>query len=73
MGPAGAGSLAQLINTAIAGKSRFDEMKEFFGETGSGDNAGVWPATPVQRPEFRDSWRRKLDKQAKARKAEEML
>jgi chlorophyllide a reductase subunit Y len=48
-------------------------MKEFFGETGSGDNAGVWPATPVQRPEFRDSWRRKLDKQAKARKAEEML
>ncbi|MFM7396966.1 MAG: chlorophyllide a reductase subunit Y [Gammaproteobacteria bacterium] len=73
MGPAGAGSLAQLINTAIAGKSRFDEMKAFFGETGSGDHAGVWPSTPVHRPEFRDSWKRKIEKQAKARKAEEML
>jgi len=73
MGPAGAGSLAQLINTAIAGKSRFDEMKAFFGDTGRGDDAGVWPSTPVHRPEFRDSWKRKIEKQAKARKAEEML
>jgi chlorophyllide a reductase subunit Y len=73
MGPAGAGALAQLINTAIAGKSRFDEMKNFFGETGSGDAAGVWADAPRARPEFRDAWRRKLEKQAKARKAEEMV
>jgi chlorophyllide a reductase subunit Y len=72
MGPAGAGALAQLINTAIAGKARFDEMKNFFGETGSGDKAGIWTETPVDHPGFRDAWRRKLDKQAKARKAEEM-
>jgi chlorophyllide a reductase subunit Y len=73
MGPAGAGSLAQLINTAIAGKTRFDEMKDFFGDTGSGDDAGIWQDKPVHRPEFRDSWRRKIEKQAKARKAEEMI
>jgi chlorophyllide a reductase subunit Y len=73
MGPAGAGSLAQLINTAIAGKTRFDEMKDFFGDTGSGDDAGIWQDKPVHRPEFRESWRRKIEKQAKARKAEEMI
>jgi chlorophyllide a reductase subunit Y len=72
MGPAGAGSLAQLINTAIAGKARFDEMKNFFGDTGSGDKAGIWTETPAAHPGFRDAWRRKLEKQAKARKAEEM-
>ena len=72
MGPAGAGALAQLINTAIAGKARFDEMKNFFGDAGSGDKAGIWTETPADHPGFRDAWRRKLDKQAKARKAEEM-
>ena len=30
MGPAGAGSLAQVVNAAIAGKSRMDEMRAFF-------------------------------------------
>jgi chlorophyllide a reductase subunit Y len=73
MGPAGAGSLAQLVNTAIGGKSRFDEMKEFFGETGSGDLAGIWTETPQPNTQFRETYRRKLEKQAKARKAEEML
>ena len=72
MGPAGAGSLAQLINTAINGKARFDEMKAFFGETGSGDVAGIWTETPQPNPQFRETYRRKLEKQAKARKAEEM-
>ena len=42
MGAAGAGSLAQVVNAAIAGKSRFDEMKEFFEGVGSGDAAGIW-------------------------------
>ncbi|MEY3976447.1 MAG: hypothetical protein RLZZ33_1502 [Pseudomonadota bacterium] len=73
MGIAGAGSLAQLINTAIAGKARFDEMKAFFGETGTGESAGVWHDTPRAHPEFRDRYRRKLEKQTKARKAEEMI
>lgn len=34
MGPAGAGSLAQVINGAIANQARFDTMREFFGDTG---------------------------------------
>jgi chlorophyllide a reductase subunit Y len=73
MGPAGAGSLAHLINTALGSKSRFDAMKAFFGETGSGDAAGIWTEQPVANPEFREQYRRRLEKQAKARKAEEMI
>ncbi|MFO0509263.1 MAG: chlorophyllide a reductase subunit Y [Gammaproteobacteria bacterium] len=72
MGPAGAGSLAQLVNTAMAGKTRFDEMQAFFAGVGAGDTAGVWRDRPAPRPEFRDTYRKKLEKQAKARKAEEM-
>ena len=72
MGPAGAGSLAQLVNTAMAGKARFDEMQSFFQGVGTGDTAGVWRDQPAPRPEFRDAYRKKLEKQAKARKAEEM-
>ena len=72
MGPAGAGSLAQLVNTAMAGKTRFHEMQAFFAGVGSGDTAGVWRDQPAPRPEFRDTYRKKLEKQAKARKAEEM-
>lgn len=53
MGPAGAGSLATVVNAAIANKPRFDRMREFFGEVGKGDNAGVWEDTPVDRPAFR--------------------
>jgi chlorophyllide a reductase subunit Y len=72
-GPAGAGSLAQVINTAIGNKARFDAMREFFGDVGQGDNAGVHQAKPRLRPEFRDQIRRKTEKLAKARKAEEMI
>ena len=57
----------------MAGKVRFDEMKDFFGATGSGDASGIWSETPRAHPEFRDAWQRKLDKLAKARKAEEMV
>jgi chlorophyllide a reductase subunit Y len=73
MGPAGAGSLAHLINTALGSKSRFDAMKAFFGETGSGDVAGIWTERPEARPDFREQYKRRLEKQAKARKAEEMI
>ncbi len=53
MGPAGAGSLAQVINGAIANKSRFDRMSAFFEGVGTGAAAGVWEDTPRDRPEFK--------------------
>ncbi len=73
MGPAGAGSLATVINAAIANKGRFDAMKDFFDGAGNGDSAGVWEEVPAARPEFRAETRRKLEKMAKKRKAEEMI
>jgi 3,8-divinyl chlorophyllide a/chlorophyllide a reductase subunit Y len=54
MGPAGAGSLAQVVNTAIANKGRFDAMQAFFGGVGTGFSAGVWEDLPQDRPEFRE-------------------
>jgi chlorophyllide a reductase subunit Y len=73
MGPAGAGSLAQVINAAIGNRARFRAMSSFFGETGKGDRAGVWEDTPTLRPEHRADTRRQLEKAAKRRKAEEMI
>jgi len=73
MGPAGAGSLAQVINGAIANQARFNRMREFFGDTGQGDRAGVWTEVPVLRPEFRAETRRQVIKLMKRRKAEEMV
>ena len=72
MGPAGAGSLAQVINAAIGNKGRFDAMKDFFGSTGEGHASGVWENTPKDRPEFKAETRRQLDKRKKKRKSEEM-
>ncbi len=73
MGPAGAGSLAQVVNAAIANRPRFDRMREFFEEVGDGDRAGVWEDQPVLRPEFRADTRRQVIKLLKKRKNEEML
>jgi chlorophyllide a reductase subunit Y len=73
MGPAGAGSLAQVINAAIGNQARFDEMKAFFGDVGAAHNAGVWEGIPKDRPEFKAETRRKLEKAIKKRKAEEMI
>ena len=76
MGPAGAGSLATVINNAIANKARFDEMSAFFGSTGTGHTAGVWEAAggiPQDRPDFKAEQRRQAVKLAKKRKAEEMI
>ena len=48
MGPAGPGSLAQVINTAVAGRERMERMEHFFAGVGEGDRAGIWPhAQPV--------------------------
>lgn len=73
MGPAGAGSLAQVVNAAIGNKARFDTMKEFFAGVGEGYAAGVWEDVPQDRPEFREHYKRHLAKLAKQRKAEEMI
>ncbi|MCU0648286.1 MAG: hypothetical protein MUF00_09845, partial [Gemmatimonadaceae bacterium] len=73
MGPAGAGSLAQVVNTAIGNKTRFDTMKAFFEGIGTGHAAGVWEEVPEDKPEFREHYKRHLAKLNKARKAEEMV
>lgn len=73
MGVAGAGSLAQVVNAAMAGKARFDIMKDFFAGVGEGHSAGVWEDTPRDNPQFRAEYRRRLEKEAKKRKAEEMM
>ncbi|MBK1694870.1 chlorophyllide a reductase subunit Y [Chromatium weissei] len=41
MGPAGAGSLAQVINAALANKERFVKMREFFDGVGMGKAGGI--------------------------------
>ncbi|WP_293573252.1 chlorophyllide a reductase subunit Y [Phaeobacter sp.] len=73
MGPAGAGSLAEVINAAIANGARMDRMKEFFEGVGDGDTAGVWEGDPNLRPDFRALQEKKLAKQARAAKAAEMI
>ena len=53
MGPAGAGSLATVINSALKNKERFEKMTAFFEGVGTGHTTGVWEDTPVDRPEFK--------------------
>ena len=62
LGAAGAGSLAQVINAALASRPRFDRMREFFEGVGSGETAGVWQEQPRAYPEFREQQLRKLAK-----------
>lgn len=71
MGPAGAGSLSQVVNAAMRSKPRFESMKAFFAGVGEGHTSGVWEGTPVDRPAYREQYARQLARQAKARKAEE--
>jgi 3,8-divinyl chlorophyllide a/chlorophyllide a reductase subunit Y len=76
MGPAGAGSLATVINAAIGNKARFEQMKDFFGTVGSGHATGVWESAngvPQDHPHFKAEQRRQAEKLAKKRKAEEMI
>ncbi len=72
-GPAGAGSLAQVVNGAMRNTERFSQMKAFFAGVGTGYTAGVWSETPEDRPEFREHYRRHLAKKARQKKAEEMI
>jgi 3,8-divinyl chlorophyllide a/chlorophyllide a reductase subunit Y len=73
MGVAGAGSLAQVVNAALANKERFQSMREFFGDVGSGISAGIWEEVPSDNVQFRAEYKRRLEKEAKKRKAEEMI
>lgn len=45
-GVPGPGAIAQIINGALGSADRFVAMKNFFGDVGVGDNAGVWEDTP---------------------------
>ncbi len=56
MGPAGAGSLATVINSAMGNKARFDKMRDFFEGVGTEHAAGVWEEKPVDRPKFRKKY-----------------
>jgi len=56
MGPAGAGSLATVVNAAMANKDRFNTMRDFFEGVGTDHAAGVWEELPVDRPKFRKKY-----------------
>ena len=73
MGIAGAGQLAQVVNAAIANKDRMATMRDFFEGTGTGDTAGIWEGAPNVQPDFRARQVKKLEKQARAAKAAEMI
>ncbi len=73
MGPAGAGSLQQVVNAAMGNRDRMGRMKAFFEGVGHGDTAGVWEGEPNLRPDFRALHQKKLDKKARAAKAAQMI
>jgi len=72
MGVAGAASLAHTVRSAMAGRERFDRMRNFFAGVGSGDTAGVWQDKPESHPAFREQFRRMVQKKAEQRKAVEV-
>jgi chlorophyllide a reductase subunit Y len=53
MGPAGAGSLAMVVNAALGNRERMSRMRDFFEGVGTGPAAGVWEDSPVDRPSFK--------------------
>ena len=73
MGPAGAGSLVEVVKAAMANKGRMDQMRAFFEGVGEGDTAGVWEGDPNLRPDFRALHQKKLEKAQRAAKAAEMI
>jgi chlorophyllide a reductase subunit Y len=73
MGPAGAGTLSQVLNAALGNKQRMAAMQEFFTGVGTGHATGIWTEQPHDRPEFRERYRGQLAKLARARKSEEMI
>lgn len=73
MGPAGAGSLAQVVNAALSNKERFDRMRDFFAGVGQGDKSGIWEDVPADHSAYRDAYRKQLARQAKSRKVQEAI
>lgn len=73
MGVAGAGPLAEMVNAAIANRGRMDRMRAFFEGVGAGDTARRWEGEPNLRPDFRAAHQKKLERQAKAARAAEMI
>ena len=49
MGAAGAGSVAQVINSALANQPRMLAMEEFFEGVGNGPTSGVWTPEIIAR------------------------
>ena len=47
MGVPGPGSLAQIINAAMAQKERFDTMQDSSKASAAGHTAGVWETAPI--------------------------
>lgn len=66
MGPAGAGSLAQVINAALGNRHRFDTMKAFFEGVGEGHASGIWQDVPVDRPDFKKRYQGMIAAKLKA-------
>lgn len=46
IGSAGAGSLAQVVNAAIANRDRMERRRDFLDGVGTGDTAGIWEGAP---------------------------
>jgi 3,8-divinyl chlorophyllide a/chlorophyllide a reductase subunit Y len=69
MGVAGAGSLAQVVNAAMANKARFDKMTAFFEGVGEGHATGIWEDTPTDRPKFKAKYAAQNIAAAKAAEA----
>ncbi|MEO1745456.1 MAG: chlorophyllide a reductase subunit Y [Pseudomonadota bacterium] len=69
MGPAGAGSIAQVVNAALANKPRFDRMNAFFEGVGKGDTAGIWEDVPQDKSAFRKKYAARVAANAKKNNA----
>lgn len=66
MGPAGTGSLPDVIATAIANKDRFLKMQAFFDGVGRDDTAGIWQDIPEDKSAYRARYARKIRKSQNA-------
>ncbi|MCL4185983.1 MAG: chlorophyllide a reductase subunit Y [Rhodobacteraceae bacterium] len=73
MGPAGAGSLQEVVNASIGNGGRMERMRAFFEGVGAGETAGVWEGQPNLQPQFRALHLKKLEKRRRAEQAEEMI
>ena len=73
MGAAGAGSVAQVVQAALANRERFQEMKRFFRGVGEGHATGIWEDTPVDNANFRRDHKRRMEKLAASVKGEEAV